>query len=194
MLILILTLLCVWIYISSGTAQRQTDQVQQVQPVENIAVDDSDDQFVVEGFVLLESESGIYTHVPTQKDTITYEGTVEVTYSEYHGTYKLYLAENPWVSHFKNDESIPFEISTYEPGVGTLGLMSITEAEIDDLCGYDCTTVEYGPSVYASIDAFNEIGLSIPVVFRVEFIQFVPRTDINALAIKTVAVSDLSRQ
>jgi hypothetical protein len=72
--------------------------------------------------------------------------------------------------------------------------MSITEAEIDDLCGYDCTTVEYGPSVYASIDAFNEIGLSIPVVFRVEFIQFVPRTDINALAIKTVAVSDLSRQ
>lgn len=190
-LIIIFALLCVWVYVSSGATEKQADQTELI---DNSEASDSVDQPAVEGFVLLDSESDRYAYAPIQKDTITYEGIVEVSYSEYDGTYLLHLTENPWASHFQNDKFIPFQVLRYEPSVGMFGLIPITEAEIDNLCGFDCTTVEYGASVIASIDAFNERGLSIPVVLRVEFIQFVPRTDIKALALKTIAISELSRQ
>jgi|GEM_PF-4035485 len=173
-------------YLMRGGSQEQPLDTTLEQPEVDITS-------AVEGFTYLTSEPNVHVYIP-REESITHTGDVEITYSEFEGAYKLYLEPNSWDTRFQGDDSIPFELHLYAPTAGIIGTQNIPIELIDDLCGFDCTTVTYDDSIFESVDAFNAREIRIPITFTVDFMLVRTKENSTEVVQKVVVGKDIARQ
>jgi uncharacterized membrane protein YhaH (DUF805 family) len=183
--ILLVPAFLVYLAIQNQSGVQSTDTVQQME----LSVTESDSSTqpesspekqlapgdVVDGFTFM-GESSITTrtvewlYLPTP-ETRFYTTDVQIEYSENDAQYHLYVISDVLLPTLFAGLPTKFELLVDSSATEVGTIQALSPEQIDLLCGYDCTTVEYGDRMFESIDVFDEQKLTVSAQIAIGLIS-----------------------